>query len=50
MKQVKRNIKKKYDDDHTKKNISFYKNMKKLQNTLNMNDAKVKKMMNTIKK
>jgi hypothetical protein len=50
MKQVKRNIKKKYDDDYTKKNILFYKNMKELQNTLNINDVKVKKMMNTIKK
>jgi hypothetical protein len=28
----------------------FYKNMKELQNTLNINDVKVKKMMNTIKK
>ncbi len=49
MKQFKRNIKRKYDDDHIEENILFYKNKNELMKILTINNAKFKKMINTIK-
>jgi hypothetical protein len=49
MKQFKQNIKKKYDDDHIEENIFIYKNKNELMKILTINNAKFKKMMNTIK-
>ncbi len=49
MKQFKRNIKRKYDDDHFEENIFFYKNKNELMKILTINNAKFKKMIDTIK-